>query len=86
MYGFQQCVIYLKTGMPWDRISTYVLMYKKAWLGVVLSRNHWNEKKRQKPLFSMLTTKYRAKKTPLNEWRFSVFGAGNETRIWCPTH
>jgi hypothetical protein len=44
-------------------------------------QNSLERKKRQKPLFSMLTTKYRAKKTPLNEWRFSVFGAGNETRI-----
>ena len=45
MYGFQQCIIYLKTGTSWARISMYVSMYKKAWLGVVFSRNHWNEKR-----------------------------------------
>ncbi len=57
MYGFQQCVIYLKTGMPWALISMYVLMYKKAWLGGGFQQNPLERKKRQKPLFSMLTTK-----------------------------
>lgn len=33
MYGFQQCIIYLKTDTPKARISMYVLMYKKCVAG-----------------------------------------------------
>ena len=33
MYGFQQCIIYVKTDTFYTPISMYVLMYKKSVAG-----------------------------------------------------
>lgn len=56
----------------------YLLMYTKCVAGSVSGKNHWNEKKAEAKVLKDVQTSV--------ELCRSASGAGNETRIWHPTH